>query len=225
MIRLKASDGWVLTARYRRAKGSTAVVLLHGLAAGKEEWECLESELSKRGVATLAVDLRGHGGSLGPEASRGWRSFQDRGPSGEWASMWKDAEGGLDFLASQGYLNVGIAGASLGANVALTAASRLPRFQRVALLSPGLDYQGVLALPALQDYGPRRLLLAASRPDAYARQSSELMRRLRTEAGLPVDWVQAPSGHGVGMFQDARVLREVADWLSHPSSRPSGRVR
>ena len=156
-IVLTTSDGWKIKARYRRAGKGGAVVLLHGLAAGKGEWAPLVDALAERGVSTLALDLRGHDPD---DAARSWRTFTDHGASGQWASMWKDAEAGVKALRARGHESVAVAGASLGANVALEAAVRLKDLKYAVLLSPGLDYQGVRTEENLPLYGARPLLLA-----------------------------------------------------------------
>lgn len=217
---LKTADGWKLTARFVPGGRETAVVMLHGLDAGKEEWRPLEAELSRRRIATLAIDMRGHGGSR--SQGRGWRSFEDHGPQGEWARMWKDAAAGIRFLKKRGYHVVGVVGASLGANVALACAAAGDEVHFAALLSPGFDYQGVRSDQDAASYGSRPLLLVFSRPDGYSYRSVQGLQDLRRRAGLPIRIIEAKSGHGVQMFNEPPVLTQVADWIAAAARRSGG---
>jgi pimeloyl-ACP methyl ester carboxylesterase len=214
-VRVDTSDGWSLAGAWKPAakkKGKTAVVLLHGLGSTKEEWAPLMDALAKRGVASLALDMRGHGQSLGATGDRTWRSFK-QGPDGEWAGLWKDAQAGVAWLESKGYSNVGVIGASLGAEAAFVAAASAPDVKFAGLLSPVLD-PGAEATKRLSEaFGPRPLLLAASRPDARSYDSASGLARLRTGAALPSDWVSGASGHGAQMFADKEALAKIADWI------------
>ncbi|MBI3548288.1 MAG: alpha/beta fold hydrolase [Elusimicrobia bacterium] len=220
-VRLETSDGWTIPAVYRRAGSGTAVVLAHGLAAGKDEWKPLAEALAKRGVSTLAIDLRGHSESALRGKKVSFREFSDRGPDGEWARMHNDVVAAARYLAGKGHRSLGAAGASLGANVVMKAAAREPALAFVALLSPGLDYQGIHLADAVRDYGPRPLLVAASQRDAYARATCEELRRFRESLRLPVEWIEAKDGHGAQMFRETAVLEKTAAWLADPSSHVS----
>ena len=213
-VRVPTSDGWDLAGTLVPAGKKKAIVVLHGLASGKEEWQPLAEALAKRGVSTLALDLRGHGKSLKGGAALGWQSFTDHGPDGAWAAMWKDAEAGAGWLKAQGYKQIGLGGASVGANVVLDAAARLPKVRFLVLLSPGVDYQGLRAGASILAYGPRPLLMAASAPDEYAFKSVDLLARARVEAGLPADKLAASAGHGAQMFADPKTLAKIADWIA-----------
>ena len=217
-VKIKTSDGWQLAATMVAAPKpdaeKTAVVLLHGLAAGKSEWTGLQAALAVKGVSSLAVDLRGHGGSTRKgRAKIEFQQFADHGPDGEWMNLWKDGQAGFEFLQSKGYKRIGLAGASVGANAAAVAASKIPEAHFLLLLSAGMDYQGIQPADALQAYGPRHLLLAASQADGYAFNSAAFFRNIRYTARLPADWAQTARGHGVQMFEDPQMTDRVVSWI------------
>ena len=62
----------------------------------------------------------------------------------------------------------GLAGASIGANLAVLAAADDPTVRSLALLSVGLDYRGLRLEAALKKFGARPALLVASQEDPYA---------------------------------------------------------
>src|SRR5213079_1745706 len=65
----------------------------------------------------------------------------------------------------------GIAGASIGANMAVIDAGDDPAVQSIALLSPGLEYRGLRTEAAMKKFGARPALLVSSTKDPYAWRS------------------------------------------------------
>lgn len=197
------SAGRALAASWRPPRrGMPVLVLAHGVGAGKGEWDKLGSRLASRGWGSLAVDLRGHGGS----ASRPdeWKEL-DR--SGEWPRLAEDLLAAASWVEAQkvepGRLAFG--GASIGANLAAAAdAARPGRF--VLLLSPGPDYRGV----RLRLRAGAKVLAVASRADAYAFATLEPL----SQRGATV--LEAPAGHGAPMLDDENTMGAVLTWLAAP---------
>ncbi|MEK7858952.1 MAG: alpha/beta fold hydrolase [Elusimicrobiota bacterium] len=195
-VRFKTPDGWTLAASYRKpAKGKPVAVLIHGVAAGKGEWDAFAAELWTRGYGTLAIDLRGHGDSIqGPSGTSDFHSF-DR--TGDWPRAQADLEAALAYLQTRGLKRrrVGLIGASIGANLASKVEAPW-----LILLSPGRDYRGV----TLADPRGRKALVCASKTDAYAYETT------RASSGKTL---YAENGHGVQMFSDGEFLKGLLAWL------------
>jgi alpha-beta hydrolase superfamily lysophospholipase len=197
------SRGRALAASWRPPRrGMPLLVLAHGVGAGKGEWEKLSARLASRGWGTLALDLRGHGGSAASPDE--WKGF-DR--SGEWPRLADDLLAAARWAESKKVepARVAFGGASLGANLAADADARRPgRF--LLLLSPGADYRGV---PLRLRSGAKTLAVAA-RGDAYAfAAAQELGKR-----GATV--LEAPGGHGAPMLDDEATLTAALEWLAAP---------
>jgi len=129
---------------YRDSGAGPPVVLLHGGASSAATWDRLAAALAAAGRRTIAVDLRGHGGS--PRAA----SYPLTGFADDVAAL-------LDLL---GLDRVAVVGHSLGAHTALLLAHARPD-QVSHLVLEELPVPGSLSgrrfmLPAL-------LLLAARR--------------------------------------------------------------
>src|SRR2546430_2152064 len=63
-VSFKTKDGVTLKANFEKpAAGKPVVILLHGLASSKEEWNPFAEYLAKQGWGVLAYDARGHGSS------------------------------------------------------------------------------------------------------------------------------------------------------------------
>lgn len=161
-VTIRTEDGATLVATLHLPGRQPApgVVLVHMQGRTRRDWEGFASRLASAGFVALAIDLRGYGESPGAPA----------GPT----------TGVADVRASVRYLlgrrdivngAIGIAGGSMGANLALVAAGAEPVVRSLALLSPGMDILGVRIEPALRDYTLRPILLLASRDDHYAVRS------------------------------------------------------
>ena len=89
--------------------------------------------------------------------------------------MVEDIAAARRYLSMRGDVRparIGIAGASIGANLAALAAAGDPAIASLALLSPSLDYRGLRIEAAVRKYGTRPMLLVASDDDGYARRSA-----------------------------------------------------
>lgn len=166
-----------------------AVVLVHMLQRSKRDWEAMASRLAAAGIGALAIDLRGHGDS----------SYRDTGDTSGYADMVQDVRAARRFLATRPDVipgRIGIAGASIGANLAALAAAD-GVFASMALLSPSLDYRGLRIETAVRKYGDRPLLLVSSDDDPYARRSALELQKMGTSREL-LSLVGA--GHGTNML-------------------------
>lgn len=159
------------------------VLLLPMLGHSKEDWIPLATRLSQEGYGVLALDLRQQG-----------RTDRER--------LLADARAGFNFLREQKKIDaarIGLIGASIGANAALNFAAREPLARLVVLLSPGLNYRGVVTEPALRDYGARALMLAAAQEDL---SSAPAVRRLADAAQAePVVKLYPGGAHGTDLLE------------------------
>ena len=184
------------------------------MPADRSSFATLQTALRERGISSLAIDLRGHGESTDQQGRRlDYRNFSDA----EHQQSAEDVKAALAWLESQGFPSnkVGIIGASIGANLALQAATRYSPLA-TCLLSPGENYRGVLTFDAagrLRD--PQALLAAASTPDDA--ESYSAAQHVIEQAPLKekqfVPFTQA--GHGTTLFErQPPFVNTVADWLA-----------
>jgi dienelactone hydrolase len=175
-----------------------AVVLVHMLQRSKRDWEPMAARLAAAGVGALAIDLRGHGDS----------SYANSGDGSGYSDMVQDVRAARRFLAIRPDVipgRIGIAGASLGANLAALAAAD-GGFASMALLSPSLDYRGLRIEASVRKYGDRPLLLVSSDDDPYARRSSIDLQKTGTSREL-LSLVGA--GHGTNMLSRSYELPQA----------------
>lgn len=207
-VSFRTNDGVTIAASFYETarKPAPVVICLHMLTRNRHDWEPVAAELAASGIAALTVDFRGHGesGVAPSDAAAGF------------AALSEDVSAAKRYLESRPDVirdRIAIAGASLGADVALVAASSDPGIHAVALLSPTLDYRGLRIDQAAKKYGARPMLLVASREDSYsARTIRDLTKGDRP--GSARETLLVDAGHGTMMFsRDTGLVRTLVEWF------------
>ena len=195
-VTFRAEDGATLTGAYYEPtrRPAPGIVLLHMLRRSHADWDGAASRLSDAGFAVVALDFRG-GDDVGAYA--------------------------IDVRAAKAFLrerpevipgSIGIAGASVGANLAVLDAAGDPGVLSIALLSPGIDYRGLRTEAAMKKFGARPALLAGSTKDPYAART---IRHLTTIGpGLREVRLTDTVAHGTVMLtRDAELIPALVDWF------------
>ncbi len=195
-VTFRAADGAMLSGAYydpgnRPAPG---VLLLHMPRRSHLDWEPTASQLSDAGFAVLALDFAG-----GEDP----------------AALARDLRAAKAFLRERPEVaatGIGVAGASLSANLALVDAADDPGVRSVVLVSPGLDYRGVRTEAAMKKYGGRPALLVGSTKDPYSARS---IRHLITigPGAREVRLTDAPAHGTVLLARAPELAAALADWF------------
>lgn len=217
-VTITTSDGVVLAGLYQAPAraGEPVAILLHGLGSTQGEWAAFAEQLAAQGCGYLSYDARGHGGSTRTTSglTMSYRSFGAPGPGSEWEKMIGDLNAAARFLERRKNIpssDVVLAGASLGANVALNWAAAHQNIKAVLLLSPGLNYAGITTeKPAMRCEGVP-VALAAAPSDAYAWFSSRSLYG-RIQQNPRVVFFEGTAGHGVQML-DGTFEKGIIAWL------------
>lgn len=213
-VSFTARDGVQISATYYTAsrRPAPAVILLHMLTRTREDWEAAGNRLADGGMAVLAVDFRSR--VLPGDLSSAGEDRRDFTP------FVLDAQAARQFLSGRPEIvqtAIGIAGASIGANVAVLVAAADPSVRSLALLSPGIDYRGLRIDAAMRKYAERAALLIASEEDPYASRSVRQLsaigngrREMRMVNG---------AGHGTMMLtREPDLVALLVDWFSRTLS-------
>ena len=203
-VSFPSADGTTLAAQFYEAspRPSPGVVLVHMLSRSKADWDDIAQQLEGAGIAALAIDLRGHGGSGGSASTL--------------ADMTRDVRAAVQWLSTRPSVRpdaIGVVGASLGANLALLTAADQPLVRIVAAVSPSLDYRGVRVGPeVMKRLGDRPVWLGASTDDPFAvRTIHELTA---DAAGVREQHLSPTAAHGTQLLAvDKSFARELVDWL------------
>jgi pimeloyl-ACP methyl ester carboxylesterase len=195
---ITAADGARLGLRCWRS-GDPRLFFVHGFAQGGFVWRSLADFMPQ--YAAAAIDLRGHGDS-------------DHDPGGEY-SLRRHVE---DVVAAVGSLGAGdcvLIGHSMGAEIALLAAERLPRRPRAVVLIDGGPELNSAALAYIRDEFRRQRARYAS-VDEYAAYLESLMP---LAAAALLREVAAESLRHVGPGDlRLKVDRSHADWRREAST-------
>lgn len=190
-----------------------AVLLLHMMPATKESWRDFAAKLAEAGFSALAIDLRGHGESTkqGPK-TLDYRRFADA----EHQASRQDVKAALEFLRTEKGVpvsRIGLAGASIGANLALQALTDYPELKGAILLSPGLNYRGIETEPLIGRVGlEQAVFFVASRDDV---ESVDATQQLYDLAQTKKDiLLYDAAGHGTTMLVKEPALEDrFITWL------------
>jgi pimeloyl-ACP methyl ester carboxylesterase len=209
-LQLRAEDGVTLSATWYDARraGAPAVILLHMQTRSRADWDAVGHGLADAGIHALALDFRGHGASgRAPSGAAGQADLERLVLDVRAArTLLVDASGPI------GASGVGIAGASIGANVAVLAAAGDAAIRSLVLLSPGLDYRSLRTADPMRQYGDRPALIVASGEDAYALRSARELGRLG--GGVREVRTLEGAGHGTVMLdRDASLAAALVDWF------------
>jgi dienelactone hydrolase len=197
-ITVRTEDGVTLNGTYFEASRHPApgVVLLHMLTRNHEDWAAAGGRLADAGYAVLAIDFR-------------------NGGDADAASLELDVRAAKAFLRERPEVipsSLGIAGASIGANMAVIDAADDPTVQSIALLSPGLDYRGLRTEAAMKKFGGRAAFLVSSTKDPYAWRSVKTLTEIGT--GSREVRLSDALAHGTVLLQrDPDLVAALVDWF------------
>lgn len=206
-VTFRTDDGvTIVGSLFLPAHSGPGVILIHALGRSREDWQSFATRLADAGFVALAIDLRGHGAS-GP--------LPEGTDLNDLTRMTNDVKAARAFLATRREVapnRIGIAGASIGANLAILVAAGDPTVRSLVLLSPGLDYRGLRPEAAMKRYGDRPAMLVASQEDTYATDSA---RKLATDgAGVRDLRILTGAGHGTVMLgRQPDLAGSLVDWF------------
>jgi len=206
-VTIRTDDGVTLAATwYEPGTRAPAVILVHMLYKSRRDWDTVATSLATQGIGALAIDLRGHGESSGSIPA---------GETGDYSALVHDVTAARHYLSSRSDVQpsrLGIAGASVGANLAVLEAAADPAIASLALLSPSTDYRGLRIEAAMKTYAKRPALLIASDDDAYASRSVKELQKSGT--GIREALILNHAGHGTVMLgRDPDLARTLVDWF------------
>lgn len=205
-ITLRAADGTMLSGVWHAAmRPAPAVLLLHMLTRSHAEWDATAQALNVSGFGVLALDLRGHGASAG-----GWS--EGLGP------MQQDVQAALDWLKARSDVaggHIGIAGASLGATLAVLGAAADPAVRSIALLSPASEYRGLRCEAAMRRFAERSgaVMLVAATGDPYALRTAHSFEAMGKGA-RDLRVIDGTNAHGTTLLAvRPDLVASLVDWF------------
>jgi dienelactone hydrolase len=203
VVAFNLPDGRMISALWMEApnRPAPAVVLVPMLGRPRDEWQATAQRLAEVNINALAIDLPGSALPENPAELTRWHEAITAAIA-YLASHPADVRPGA----------IGVAGASLGANLALVAGAATPGVASLALLSPSLEYRGVRIDSLLPQYGGRPALLLASLHDPYAARS---VRTLAQDDSGPreVRWSSIAAHGTLLLSRDPELVGALVEWF------------
>ncbi len=199
------SDGWVLVGDLVIPETTTqvpAVLLLHMMPTDRTSFTKLAGLLAERNIASLRIDLRGHGESI----NQGEHNEQIN------AEAWHDILAAINYLAEHEAINperIGVLGASYSGEQAALAGREGAEVKSWVIMSSGSFSEESIQYVA---HSGAHWQFIAARDDGDV---ADLMRRAAESApGLAAATIYPRGGHGTYLFRSDRELeKKIANWF------------
>ena len=224
-VEFSTADGFRLVGTIHRASGERppGLILVHMLGTDRGRWAHFMGIAGQAGYTSLAYDMRGHGESRQRNGDTvSFRSFNED----DWEAALADIAAAKEALLNAGVdpENIAIAGASIGANLALTFAKDDPQIQAVVLVSPGETYRGIEIVSVMEHFRERPVLILATEGDTYSAASSAKL--METAPGFSELRMHPGSAHGTDLL-DAHpgAAGQILFWLEAIFEGESAKIR
>jgi len=212
-ISYMTSDGVKIVGDYYAVEQPKAyALLLHMMPAVKEAWQAFATELQARGIASLAIDERGHGEST-MDGKLLYANFTEE----EQQNKIIDVRDGLKWLAKNSRAtdaNTFVVGGSIGANLTIQILTERAEMRFGVALSPGLDYRGVKTDELISQLNAgQKVLLVASDDDSH-RSFGSIKKLAEINPKQTEKWEESGIGHANDMLDNKpELIKSVADWI------------
>ncbi|MFQ5412255.1 MAG: alpha/beta hydrolase [Phycisphaerae bacterium] len=181
-------------------KKTPIAILIHMYPADRSSWKPFVPALREAGIAALAYDIRGTGGSTKPADLKLEEGYRNR-DSAHFQQAFMDVAGATAWLSKQENINLGrmaCIGASIGCSISLDYAMRTSEPKAVVCLSPGTNYFGVDSREHIKNCPGTPILLISPEGEFGA------VRELVEASGGKAQSKKYPGGrehHGTGMLE------------------------
>lgn len=211
---INTDDGFVIDYELEKVN-NTYVILLHGLMASKDEWGLhpegtgFKNILKQIGAGYVAIDLRGHGKS---NMKHNKKVSINELTMHDFVNMKNDVESIIKAIKKkEKNAKFIVAGASLGANIAVNVAKNLD-VKAVIMLSPGFVYAGVASIPAYRDI-EKPVFLACGIMDTYSFRTVSEIEKIPKKI-KPIIKYSNTNYHGVVLLNDRNILDELKKFIA-----------
>jgi pimeloyl-ACP methyl ester carboxylesterase len=221
-VTFTTSDGVTIVADYygpslKAGEKAPVAILLHMYPSDRTSWRSFAPKLVAKGIAVLAIDMRGHGESVEPAEMNLSKRRQKR-DSRLYNAMDRDVAAAYEWLSKRDDLDLArlaLVGASVGCSVAIDYARLDRSVDTVVCLSPGTNYMGVNSVKHIAKYGDRPILLMAGAEERSACEALGKLAARDTIKVYPMDGKSKFEMHGTNLLtQVDGAEKEVLEFIA-----------
>ena len=214
-ITLTTSDRVKIAGSYRAAAGNAEkapiMICVHMLGKSRDDFKDLTEQLSSLGIASLAIDIRGHGDSKMGGKIR-YSSFSEK----QWNECVKDVNAAIGWALRRDDIDgrfLGLLGASIGANLVIKAGSR-EEVKIVVALSPGLDYHGVQIEKDASKIHEKPVFVVVTDGDKYSFETASKLAQVMQKQ-VEIQILEGRKQHGTDMFRIPAFQEGLLYWIGN----------
>jgi len=190
------------------------VVLVHQAGGSREDMTEVAVRLQKQGFAVLAIDLRGHGESVG--ADKPWSEQSEDEQTKSWTFALRDVKGAAAWLQKQHGIhssNVSLLGDRAGCTLVVRHATRDENVRAIVLLDPPREQMGFNLAKDIETLAGLPTLIAASK-DTQSNAQAIADESAKANDGLK--YIEIAVFKGVSMTSeiDKNLPSQIAKFLA-----------
>lgn len=221
-IKAVASDGFNIKATLSYPKNSkqkeySTVVLLHSLGYNSGWWGELPKDLLDKGYAVLAIDLRGHGGSVynSKLARVSWKSLKNTA----YAKYPDDIIQVIKTVKDENtkktfFNNWAIVGSDIGASAGVIAADKYPvNPKTIVMISPVVKTKGLDIPVNIAHLDKVDFLSVTGTGETASKDSEAYLRKFAQEEFMSFQSESKTSGM-LMLKNDPDLPKMIAEWIS-----------
>lgn len=216
-VSIPTKDQLLIAGSYWAPKGkekAPGALLVHGAGSDRKSLEDLGEYLYKKGFAVLAIDVRGHGGSVAANAD--WsKASDDKARESLWGLAARDVDAAAEFLLGRTEVhstNLSVFGVGAGCALALRLAQANDCTRALVLITPearsyGYNVsQGVTALAGLPT-----LIVASNKQKDVA----ERLKAAGHAANEGIEYIEVSlvRSEPEAVLADSKLNNSAATWL------------
>lgn len=214
-VMLTTSDGVKIAADFRPAAGNAEkapiMILVHMLGKSRKDYKAIAEQLSGLGIASLAIDIRGHGDSKMGGKIR-FSSFNEK----QWNECVKDVNAAIGWALRRDDIDgrlLGLMGASIGANLVIKAGSR-EEVKIIVALSPGLVYHGIEIEKDAAKIHEKPVFVVATDGDEYCNETASKLAQVM-QKHVEIQILEGRKDHGTDMFRIPAFQEGLLYWIGN----------
>lgn len=216
-VTITTKDQLLIAGSYWAPKGkekAPAALLVHGAGADRTSLDELGEYLFKKGFAVLAVDVRGHGGSVVKDAD--WaKATDDKARESLWGLAARDVDAAAAYLLQRSEVhstNLSVFGVGAGCALALRHAQADDNTRALVLITPEAQSYGYNTAQGVTALAGMPTLIVASNK---AKDVAERLKAAGHEANQGIEYIEVSlvRAEPEAVLGDSKLNNSAATWL------------